>query len=222
MGRHHVPTRSGRLHGRLLHVLGVFSAVVALAAVVALWQFGGEDDRDPVGTLDGPETAWLSPGEDGTSATASADAASATSASPSASSASPTTEAPSEAAASTAEAEETSAREEEPTREEEHAPAGASCSATLALAEEWRGGATVTVAVVNTGDGEIDSWAIDLDLDDAEVTSTWNMEELGRDWYGDSGWNGRLDPGEDAVVGFQAETDWDFEMPDSVPCAAED
>lgn len=222
MGRHHVPTRTGRLHGRLLYLLGGFSVIVALAALALFGVFSGEDDRDPVAAVDDPETAWLSPGDDGTSASPAAETASAAAASPSASSAAPTTEAPSEAATSEAAEETTSAREEEATQEEEHGPAKASCSATLTLDEEWHSGVTVTVAVVNTGDTELESWAIDLDLDDAEVSSTWNMTELGRDWYGDAGWNGRLDPGEDAVVGFQAETDWDFELPDSVPCAAED
>lgn len=222
MGRHHVPTRTGRLHGRLLYILGGFSVIVAVVASALFGVFSGEDDRDPVATLDGPETAWFSPGDDDTSATEAAETASAASASPSASSAAPTTETPSEAATSEAAEETTSAREEEATQEEEHGPAGTSCSATLTLEEEWGGMVEVSVAVVNTGGTELESWAIDLDLDDAEVTHHWNMEELGRDWYGDMGWNGRLDPGEDAVVGFQAETDWDFELPDSVPCAADD
>jgi hypothetical protein len=225
MGRHHPPVRSGRLHGRLLQALGGFSVLVA---VVAMWQlgvFGGEPDRDPIGTVEGPETDWFSPGHEDTSATGSAEAASATAASPSESSAAPTSQAPSDAATSTAAAEETSAREEEEEEdddEEEHAPAGTSCSAALTLDEEWEDGVTVTVTVVNTGGTELESWAIDLDLDDAEVSSTWNMEELGRDWYGAAGWNGRLDPGEDTVVGFQARTDRGFELPGSVPCAASD
>jgi hypothetical protein len=216
------PARRGRLHGRLLHVLGGFSALVA---VVALWQFGvfgGDPDREPVGAVDGPETGWLSAGEDGSGSPQSVDAASSAVESASSSSTS-TSAAPSDAATSSAAASETSVREEEDEEDpdEEDAPAEASCAATLSLDEEWDGSVSVTVEVVNTGGAEFGSWAVDLDIDDMDVYHHWNMRELDWGWYGSQDWNGRLDPGEDAVAGFQAETDRGFELPDSVSCEAQ-
>ncbi|SDE34083.1 cellulose binding domain-containing protein [Glycomyces harbinensis] len=213
-----VPARRGRLHGRLLHVLGGFSALVA---VIALWQlgvFGGDPDREPVGAVDGPETAWQSPGEESTSAPHSAEAASATIESPSESSAAATSDAPSDDAGSSAAAEETSAREEE--EEVDDIPSDASCSATLTLEEAWDDSVEVSVEVVNTGGTELESWSIDLDIDDSDIEHYWSMRELGWDWYGSEDWNGRLDPDENAVVGFQAETDRGFELPASVQCEA--
>lgn len=213
------PARRGRLHGRLLHVLGGFSALVA---VVALWQFGvfgGDPDREPVGAVDGPETAWFSPGDEESSAPDSAEVASATVESPSESSAAATSEATSGDAESSAAAEETSENEEED--EDDPAP-GASCSATLTLEEEWDDSVEVSVEVVNTGGAEFASWSIDLDLDDSDVYHYWSMRELDWDWYGSEDWNSRLDPDENAVVGFQAETGRDFELPASVTCVAHD
>ena len=210
------PERRGRLHGRLIQVLGGFSALVAL---IALWQFGvfgGDPDRDPVGTVEGPETDWLSAGEERTGAIGSVDAASATIESPSESSAAANSASPSDKASSGA-VEEAATSEEE---DEEDAPAAASCSATLTLKESWDDSIEVTVEVLNSGSAELASWELDLGLDDLDIYNHWNMRELGSGRYGSEDWNGRLDPDENAVTGFQGTVGNDFELPDSVPCVA--
>jgi len=212
------PDRRGRLHGRLFHVLGGFSALVAL---VALWQFGvfgGDPDRDPLGTVDEPDTAWLSASEDGTTAADSVAAASTTVESASESTASETSAPPSDAATSSVAASEPSPSQDD--EDEEEAAPSESCSASLTLKDEWEDSIEVTVVVVNTGSAEIGSWEIDLDLDGLDVYNHWNMRELDGGRYGSESYNGRLDPDEDAVAGFQAEVDGDFELPSSVHCEA--
>lgn len=205
------PGRRGRLHGRLLQVLGGVSAV---AAVIALWQFGvfGEGpDRGPVDVVEGLETQ---PDPDGTSGgIASAQVASATVESPSESTAAPTSAEPSSASPTpTPPVETTSAAAEE--------AASASCSATLTVEQEWDESVEVTVEVVSTGSVALGSWEVDLGLRDVEIYNHWNMQELDHGWYGSEDWNGRLDPEENAVAGFQATTDDGADLPGAVTCTA--
>ncbi|WP_030154908.1 cellulose binding domain-containing protein [Glycomyces sp. NRRL B-16210] len=212
MGRHHSPTEGGRLHGRLLQGLGMFSAVVAL---LALWQFGvfGDDpEREPVGTIEGPDTAWQSAEEESPSSTygpaASADSAPVPTPE---SSPEPTTEAPAETTTSASPPASTTGAVEE--------AATVACSVTLTLNQEWNRSIGVTVDIVNTGNVAIDSWEIDLDIDDLDIGHYWGMRERRGDWYANESWNGRLEPGENTVVGFQGEVRRGFELPSSVTCS---
>ncbi|PRY54064.1 cellulose binding domain-containing protein [Glycomyces artemisiae] len=210
------PEPQGRLHGRLLQILGAFSGVVALIAMWQLGVFGGDSDREPVSAVDGPTTEWPSAAEDGSSAAAVAETASSALETPSESvSEAQVSESPSESSTSDA-----PPRDTEAPQEEEATVEGAACVAYLSLDEEWQGSIGVSVEVVNVGDERLETWEIDLDLDDVDIFHYWNMDDLGRGWFGAKNWNGRLDPGEDAVTGFQAEVDDRFDLPDSVPCTA--
>jgi len=209
------PEHRGRLHGRLLQILGVVSAV---AGLIALWQFGvfgDEPDRDAVGAVDGPATLEITGAADGTTTAEATPTASSTSASPSESTPAETSAAPSTAAASP----EPPASTTGAAAMEESADS-ASCSASLVLNEEWEDMVEVSVEVVNTGSEALESWEIDLDLDDADITNYWGMRHLDGDQYGSEAWNGRLDPDENTVTGFQAEVGQHFELPDSVACTA--
>ena len=206
------PDRRGRLHGRLLQVLGAVSAV---AVAIALWQFGvfgADPERDPVGAVEGLETPSISDAPDSSAADAG-QSASATVESPSESTAAATSPAVSEEAPEPLPPASTTAGVEE-------ADAASGCSASLTLEDEWEDSVEVTVEVVNTGGAAIESWEVDLDVDDAEIYHFWNMRELGGGDFGSEDWNGRLDPGENAVAGFQAEVDRHFDLPDSVSCTA--
>ncbi|WP_158630326.1 cellulose binding domain-containing protein [Glycomyces terrestris] len=211
------PAVGGRLHGRLLQVLGVVSGVVALVAMWQLGVFGGGGDREPVSAVDGATTEWPSAAAESSSAAAVAEPSSSAAASPSESvsaSASPT---PSDAATTAAPPAET-----ETPVEEDDGPAteGFACVAYLEIDEAWDDSVSVTVEVVNSGDERLGSWEVDLDLDDADIYHHWNMVDRGHGRFGNEDWNGRLDPGEDAVTGFQAEVEHDFDLPGSVPCSA--
>lgn len=209
-----VPARRGRLHGRLLQVLGLFSAVVT---AVALWQFGvfgGDSERDPIGVAEGLDTAWLAASAAEAGIEESKSAASAEPESPSASTEAPASESPSEVPSSEAAA--------TTTPPAEAAQATPSCTANLIVNQQWNRSIDVTVEVVNSGNAEFDSWTIDLGIDDMEIYNYWNMQELDHDWYASENWNGRLDPGEDAVTGFQADTSRGFDLPATVTCEAED
>ncbi|MCC3765034.1 cellulose binding domain-containing protein [Glycomyces sp. TRM65418] len=208
-------TGRGRLHGRALQILGVVSTA---AVLIALWQFGvfGEEpDRDPVGAVEGPVAPSISDAADDPSTTQVTPTISATSESLAESSAAETSTAPSDAASSSRPPVTTTAAE--PPEEDAAATA---CSASLTLNQSWDDMIEVTVVVVNSGAEEIESWEIDLSMDGADIEHSWNMRHLGDGRYGSEGWNGRLDPDEDAVTGFQAEVDRGFELPDSVPCTA--
>jgi hypothetical protein len=209
--------RSGRLHGRLLQILGVVSVV---AGLIALWQFdvfGDEPERDPVGAIDGLETPAISGAAEDTSTAESTPTISAT-ASPSESTAAETSDAPtSEAAESPRPAPTTTAAADD---DEEQSAESTGCSATLELTKSWEDSIEVSVEVVNTGGEEIGSWEIDLGLDGATIEHFWSMRHIEGDRYGNEGWNGRLDPDENAVTGFQAEVGRNFELPDSVFCTA--
>ncbi|WP_205325009.1 cellulose binding domain-containing protein [Glycomyces sp. YM15] len=206
------PGGRGRLHGRLLQVLGAVSAV---AAVIALWQFGvfgGGPDRGPVDVIEGLETPSV-PEESASSGVASAQAASPTVESPSESSAAATSAEPSSASPSPAAPSESAS-----TAVEE--AVSASCTASLTLEREWDDSVQVSVEVVSTGSVALASWEIDLDLQDVSIYNHWNMRELDHGRYGSEDWNGRLDPGEDAVAGFQAAMGDGASMPDAVACTA--
>ncbi|MQM25928.1 cellulose binding domain-containing protein [Glycomyces albidus] len=209
------PPGGGRLHGRLLQILGAVSGVVALIAMWQLGVFGGGSDREPVSAVDGATTEWPSAAAESSSATTAAETTAAASATPS-ESASAT---PSPTPSGTASTEAPSSDPEEPEAEEGPAD-GAACVANLSLRNDWDDSIEVTVEVVNTGEERLEYWEIDLDLRDMDVYHHWNMTDIGHDRFASEDWNGRLDPGEDAVAGFQAEIDDHFELPDSVPCTA--
>ncbi|MDA1358921.1 cellulose binding domain-containing protein [Glycomyces luteolus] len=207
------PGGRGRLHGRLLQVLGGVSAV---AALIALWQFGvfGEGpDRDPVDVIEGVETPSVPDGESESEGAASAGAASATVESPSESSAAATSAEPSSASPTPAAPSETASAATE-------AAAPASCTANLTLENAWDDSVEVTVEVVSTGSVASASWEIDLDLRDVEIYNHWAMRELEDGRYGSEDWNGRLDPEENAIAGFQATVGDHAELPDAVACTA--
>lgn len=207
------PGRRGRLHGRLLQLLGVVSAV---AALIALWQFvvfGDDSDRDPVSMAEGLESLSVPDDASPSDAIASVSVSSAPVESPSESSAAATSDAPTSASPSpspSAEATSDAAEEAGPS----------SCTASLEVGKEWDDSVEVTIEVVSTGDAALGAWEIDLDLRDVEIYHHWNMRELDHGWYGSEDWNGRLDPGENAVAGFQAETDGRVDLPGSVSCTA--
>jgi hypothetical protein len=209
------PERRGRLHGRLLQLLGVVSAV---AGLIALWQFGvfgDEPDRDAVGAIDGPETLAISGAADPTSSAAATPTASSTSASPSESTPAETSAAPSTEASSPASPASTTAA-----GAIEESAAAVACTANLELSQEWDDMVEVSVEVINTGSEATESWEIDLDLDDAEITNYWGMRHLEGDRFESEHWNGQLDPDENTVTGFQAEVGRNFDLPDSVACTA--
>ncbi|MDN3239527.1 cellulose binding domain-containing protein [Glycomyces tritici] len=207
------PGGRGRLHGRLLQVLGGVSAV---AAAVALWQFvvsGDDPDRDPVSVVEGLETLSVPEGASPSGAVASVHASSAAVESPSESSAAASSEAPTSASPSPSPSEEvTSAAGEE--------SAAAACTASLSVEKEWDDSVEVQIEVVSSGGVALEAWEIDLDLRDVDIYHHWNMRELGDGRYGSEDWNGRLDPEENAVAGFQAATDDGADLPGSVPCTA--
>lgn len=213
MGRHHVQ-ESGRLHGRLLQGLGMFSAVVAL---VALWQFGvfgGDGDRDPVSTVEGPDTAWFSAEEDEASSTVGPGPEAESAQVPRVeSSAETTSEAPVETTSAS------SPSPSESTRTEEAATVA--CTATLTLSQEWNRSVGVTAEIANTGTVDIESWEIDLDIDDLDIEHYWGMRDSRGDWYKSESWNGELTPGAKVTIGFQGETSRGFELPSTVTCRAE-
>lgn len=206
------PGRRGRLHGRLLQVLG---AVSVFAALIALWQwgvFGDDPDRDPVSVLEGLETLSIPDGPSPSGTVASVHASSSAIESPSEPSASATSDAPTSASPSPSPSEAATSIAEE--------AASASCTASLTVNQEWNDSVEVQIEVVNTGSVTLGAWEIDLGLRDVEIYNHWNMRELDHGWYGSEDWNGRLDPEEDAVAGFQAEIDDRAEIPGSVTCTA--
>jgi sucrose-6-phosphate hydrolase SacC (GH32 family) len=212
------PAGRGRLHGRMLQLLGALSGVVALVAMWQLGVFGGGADREPVSAVDGATTEWPTSATESSSAAAAAEASSSALESPSESASATASPTPSDAATTGAPP---SDDDEETGEEEEEAPVeGVACVAYLYLDEEWQDSVDVDVEVVNTGDERLGYWEIDLDLRDAEVYHHWNMVDVGHDWFGAEDWNAVLDPGEDAVTGFQAEVEDDFDLPSSVPCTA--
>ncbi|WP_026932548.1 cellulose binding domain-containing protein [Glycomyces tenuis] len=204
------PLLRGRLHGRLLIVLGV---VAALAVAVAVWQFstalgGGEGQ--------GASDDWAGPAADHDGASVAPLEEDSSAAAPTSASTSPTVEATSETPEETP-SEET---DEEPSEEDDTGPAGPSCTAALRLADEWSDSISVEVTVVNTGEEAVGGWEIVLDIDGVEVTSTWGMSRIEGDRYGNGLFNGALDPGEDAGPSFRADTEGEPELPGTVPCTA--
>lgn len=188
----------GRIHGRLLLAL---LAVAAVVSAIAVWQFGSlRDDRDPdladAALPDGPR--FTGPLESVTPS-ASPSPPETPESSPAPTTAAPTTEA---AASPTTEA----------------AVAGPQCTATLTLDSEWSSSISVTVEVANTGTAPIDGWEVLLDLAGLEVTTTWGLEHIEGDRYGDILINGALDPGSSTSPSFQADIEGDWELPATVPC----
>jgi hypothetical protein len=176
--------------------------------------FCDDPDRDPVSVLEGLETPSLPDSASESSAAPTAQAASATVESPSESSAAATSAAPPSESPSSL------APNGTPSATEEVQAAGVSCTASLTVKKEWEDSVEVSVAVVNTGGVALAAWEIDLGLRDVSIYNHWNMRELDGGRYASEDWNGRLDPGEDAVTGFQAELGDSAEIPDTVPCTA--
>jgi cellulase/cellobiase CelA1 len=198
----------------LLNVLGAASAI---AIAIALWQFGvfGDDPgRDPVGAVEGLEPPSIAAETEASSAPASVQAGSAAVDSPSESTTPETTSSqPSENTL-------TPSNTAEPEEESQEGATATECSASLTLTRAWDGGMEVSGTVVNTGSEAIESWEVDLGFSGAEIYHHWDMRHLDGDRYTNEDWNGRLEPDGIAKLGFLANTDSDFELPDSVPCTA--
>ncbi|RRS00470.1 cellulose binding domain-containing protein [Glycomyces terrestris] len=188
----------GRIHGRLLLVL---VAVAAIASAAAVWQFGSlRDDHDP----DLAE-AQLPAGPQFTGAGESATPS--PSASPSETP--PSSAAPTSAEPTTAEAE---------TSEADPAETVPPCTASLRLDSESDDSVSVTVEVANTGTEPIDGWEVVLDLKHLEVTTTWGLQHIDGDRYGDILFNAAIEPGDSVEPSFQADTQGAWELPATVPC----
>lgn len=143
---------TGRLHGRTLKIL---TAIAALTAVLAGWQFaaligGGEDQvaAEPSVLNALPDSAPRSP------------AVGAPSPSPT----------PVETPAETEAAETT-------------ASAPPSCAASLWVEDDRGNTVSVTVEVANTGDQPISGWELHIDIEDVEITGTSGMEGAGDGRY---------------------------------------
>jgi hypothetical protein len=191
----------GRIHGRLLLVLVV---VAVLASAAAIWQFSALlDDHDPnLAEIDRETPTAPMPSGDPSSATVSP------SATPS-----PTMESsPAEVrtSAPAAVASESTAPTE--------AAGGPACTASLTLDNEWSESISVTVTVANSGTDRIEGWEVLLALENVEVTSTWGLEHIEGDRYGDILFNGGVDPGGSVAPSFQADVEGGFELPATVPC----
>ncbi|MFC3491547.1 cellulose binding domain-containing protein [Glycomyces rhizosphaerae] len=194
-------TLGGRLHGRLLLVL---VAVAVLTSVAAIWQFSMlREDHDPDwGQIDdrGALTDADVIGGSGT-ATASVSATPSPTVSASAS----------ETASGTATA-------SEPAAPTEAAVSGPQCTASLRLDNEWDDSVSVTVTVTNTGTDPIEGWEVLLEIKHLTVTTTFGLEHIEGDRYGDILLNAALDAGESVDAGFQADVNGNFELPATVPC----
>jgi hypothetical protein len=197
----------GRIHGRLLLAL---IAIAVVACLIAVWQFGTvrDDDRPDFADIGGETTAPMPEAEPESPST-----------SPSAASPSPTLEssapASSEPAPTTSAAAETSAPVEA-------APAASQCTATLVLDEERDTSVAVTVAIANTGTEPIDGWEVLLALEHLDVTSTWGLNHIEGDRYGDILFNAALDPGDGVEPSFRADVEGEFALPATVPCTPAD
>ncbi|MCC3765103.1 cellulose binding domain-containing protein [Glycomyces sp. TRM65418] len=197
-------TLRGRLHGRLLLVLIVVAVLVSAAAVwqfVLLW-----DDHDPdLAEIDGRETPTVAaPADESESATESASAIP-----------SPTLESsPLEEGATSTPAAIVS-QSPAPTTEAAEGPA---CTASLRLDNEWSESVSVTVTLTNTGVDRIDGWEVLLALEHLDVTSTWGLDHIEGDRYGDIFFNAGIDPGDSVEPSFQADIEGDFTLPATVPC----
>ncbi|MCD0444020.1 cellulose-binding domain-containing protein [Glycomyces sp. A-F 0318] len=194
----------GRIHGRLLLALIV---IAAIACLVAVWQFGAlrDDER--------PEYAEIA--VDGTTVPApeAEPDAPTTDASPSPSPASESPSAPAEPEPST-----TAAAPAESSAPAETTPAASQCTASLTLDDDGETSIAVTVEVANTGTEPIDGWEVLLDLEHLTVTSTWGLNRIEGDRYGDVFFNGALDPGDGVDPSFRADVEDGFDLPATVPC----
>ncbi|MDA2807697.1 glycoside hydrolase family 48 protein [Nocardiopsis suaedae] len=85
--------------------------------------------------------------------------------------------------------------------------AAASCSVDYEVADEWGGGFTAAVTVVN-GDEPVSGWSLGWTFPDGQqITNGWNgafSQEGDEVTVSHPGWNPDLDPGEAASFGFQA------------------
>lgn len=191
----------GRIHGRLLLVL---VAVAVLASAAAIWQFSALlDDHDPsLAEIDRQTATAPQPTGDPDSPSVSLSATP----SPSPES-SPAEERTSSAAAVASES-------AAPTE----AAGGPACTASLTLDNEWSESISVTVTVANSGTDRIEGWEVLLALEHAEVTSTWGLEHIEGDRYGDILLNGGVDPGGSVAPSFQADVEEAFALPATVPC----
>ncbi|THV23567.1 cellulose binding domain-containing protein [Glycomyces paridis] len=193
-------TLRGRIHGRLLLVLIVIAALACIAAVLqfSVLRDGDDTDRTNIGA-DAPSAPDFSAAPDtsveSTSATPSPDV---------------------ETSSSSPEPEPTkSASAAEPT---EAAPPASQCSASLALDNEWGDSVAVTVTVANTGTEPIDGWEVELAVEHLSVASTWGLDHVEGDRYGDVWLNGAVEPGSSVEPSFTADVEGEYDLPETVPC----
>lgn len=193
----------GRIHGRLMLVL---VAVVVLVSAAAVWQFSAlRDDRGPdLADIEGRETL-TDPGPTGEPDSLAA--SSSTSPSPTASPSATAEEEAAGADASTAAAATSDA-----------AVTGPQCTASLTLDSADENSVSVTVTVANTGAEAVSGWEITLGLRHLTVTTTWGLNHVEGDVYGDILFNGALDPGASTAPSFQADIGGDYAIPATVPC----
>lgn len=195
----------GRIHGRLLLALIV---IAAIACLVAVWQFGAlrDDDRpEYADVVTGGTTPLPEPEPD----TPTAEATPSRSPAP-------------ESAPASAEAEPSTTDAAEPADPVATTPAASQCTASLILDDERDASVSVTVAIANTGTEPIGGWEVLLDLEHATVTSTWGLDRIEGDRYGDVFFNGALDPGDDVDPSFRADVEDGFDLPATVPCTPSD
>lgn len=213
------PERPGRLHGRLLKVLGLVSVVSVLVAVWQLSSVWFQDEQEAAATWPWQDQASVdfadeepsTEAAEGSSETGGASAEP----SPEVSGVEPEPEPPatsSEAAPATEAAEPESAPE----------PEGPACAASLWIGEQWRNSGGVRfdmwLEVVNTGGESIEGWEVTLAFDGVDVFASWGVEHDGGGRYEAARWNDELEPGESAAAGFQAAADDEVDLPDTVPC----
>jgi hypothetical protein len=200
----------GRLHGRLLLVLIV---VAVLASAAAVWQFSVlRVDHDPgLGETGGHETPTF-PGPPGDPDSPTANTSASASPSP------PLTSSPAEDGTTSAAAIATDAAAPTEAATPTEPAGGPTCSASLRLDNEWSESISVTVTVANTGQDRIDGWEVLLALEHLTVTTTWGLEHIEGDRYGDLLFNAGIDPGGSVEPSFQANVEDEYTLPATVPC----
>ncbi|WP_026922189.1 cellulose binding domain-containing protein [Glycomyces arizonensis] len=214
------PSRTGRLHGRLLQILALVSVLAALAAV---WQFspmllGSEEEVAATWPWEDPVTVDFGAEPSSEAAVDSAEASSASvEPSPEAGSAAAEPESPAPSSEPVVEDDE-SGRDD--ATEAEPEPEGPACTASLELVSDWRGAVQVWVQVANTGTVSFERWEVTIAIDGVDLYEHWGMDHGDGDRYESEHWNGALDPGESADAAFQAGTEHDVALPDTVPCSA--
>ncbi|PRX95643.1 cellulose binding domain-containing protein [Allonocardiopsis opalescens] len=79
---------------------------------------------------------------------------------------------------------------------------------SYSVVDDWWYGFQGQLVITNQGDRALDGWNVTVRLDDAYVNDLWGADEWDRERDGfRAGAGGRLDPGETAVIGFNASGD---------------